>query len=139
MQISGEQQVIVNDVARKYGVSLIVAYGSMVNGETHAESDLDLAMLTRTTPDAKLYQDLYRDIAPIFPNQTLDVRFMNNADPLFLMQVVKNGILIYGDQDKFDDLKMYANRRYVDDGRKYFPYREMLLKENQEQLRKVAV
>lgn len=139
MQISHKQQTNINDVALKYGVSLIVAYGSTVSGETHAESDIDLAVLMQVTPDGKIYQDLYRDLAPVFSNQSIDIRFINNADPLFLMQVVKNGVLIYGDQDKFDDLKISANRRYIDDGRKYFPYREMLLRENQEQLKKAAL
>lgn len=138
MRLSVRQQVVVHDVARKYGVTLVVVYGSVVSGETHAESDVDLAIMTKDKPDGKLYQDLYRDLAPIFSGQPVDIRFMNDADPLFLMQVVKNGVLVYGDKDKFDDLKIYANRRYVDDGQKYFPYRELLLKENQELLRKAA-
>lgn len=130
---------MVNDLAQKYAVSLVVAYGSTVSGETHAGSDVDLAVLMPVTPDGRIYQDLYRDLAPVFSNQSIDIRFINNADPLFLMQVVKNGVLIYGDQDEYDDLKVYANRRFIDDGRKYFPYRDILLVENQKQLNKAVL
>ncbi|MBI4130162.1 hypothetical protein HY468_02505, partial [Candidatus Roizmanbacteria bacterium] len=53
-------------------------------------------------------------------------------------QVVKQGILLSGDKDYFDEFKMLANRRYIDDGVKYFPFRDQLLREQQKRLRRLV-
>lgn len=125
-------------MARTLGCELVIAFGSRVTKSEHKDSDLDIAVLTKTTPDYDVFQKVYASLSDIFKGENVDVRFLNEADPLFAMQVVKNGVLLYGDQDTYDDLKMITNRRYVDDGKKYFPMHEQLLIEQQKRLRRLV-
>lgn len=139
MQITDKQKKNINQLARKFGLKLAILYGSKAGGVTNQESDLDLAVMAETKPDLRLFNQLYRAFSEIFQGEAVDVRFLNDADPLFLMQVVKNGCLLAGSRADFSELKIQANRRYIDDGRKYFPYLEQLLKNQQKHLSRIMI
>lgn len=121
-------------IAQEIGAVFIVAFGSTPRGEARPDSDLDIAIHTKQKPDYALFQAAFSRISDVFPGKNVDVRFLNDADPLFTMQVVRDGILLFGDQDAYDALRMLANRRYVDDGAKYFPLFDEQLKEQQKRL-----
>lgn len=139
MQITDKQKQNINQLARKFGLKLAILYGSKAGGVINQESDLDLAVMAETKPDLRLFNRLYRAFSEIFQGEAVDVRFLNDADPLFLMQVVKNGCLLAGSRADFIELKIQANRRYIDDGRKYFAYQDQLIKRQQQYLTRVSL
>ena len=112
----------------------MILYGSKATSEAHSHSDLDLAILTQNTPNVDIFKKSYGEISQVFPGENVDVRFLNGADPLFGLGVVKNGILLYGNQNYLDELKSLINKRFIDDGKKYFPFRDQLLQEQQKRL-----
>jgi predicted nucleotidyltransferase len=118
---------------------LVVLYGSKISGTSRSDSDFDVAVLSAKKPDYRLFNQLFADLSRIFKGENVDIRFLNQADPLYAMEVVKDGILLFGDQDEFDDLKVLVNKKYIDDGRKYFPFRDQLLKEQQNYLSKAKI
>lgn len=128
MEITITQKNQLIHVAQEIGAVFIVAYGSNTRGEARPDSDLDIALYTKQKPDYALFQAVFSRISDVFPGKNVDVRFLNDADPLFTMQVVRDGILLFGDHDDYDALRMLANRRYVDDGAKYFPLFDEQLK-----------
>ncbi|MBI5620533.1 nucleotidyltransferase domain-containing protein [Candidatus Gottesmanbacteria bacterium] len=134
MEITSDQKSLLAHAAREIGALFIVAYGSIARGEARPDSDLDIAILTTGTPDYTFFTTAFSRISDVFRGKNVDVRFLNGADPLFTMQVVRDGILLFGDHDAYDALKMLANRRYIDDGAKYFPLFDEQLKEKQLQL-----
>lgn len=139
MNVTAHQKEQLATVAREIGAIFIVEFGSAVRGEARPDSDLDIAILTRKTPDYRLFGEAYSRVSDIFRGKNVDVRFLNDADPLFTMQVVRDGVLLFGDQDAYDDLRMLTNRRYVDDGVKYFPMLDDLLKTQQQILQRSIV
>ncbi|OGM27697.1 hypothetical protein A3D00_00375 [Candidatus Woesebacteria bacterium RIFCSPHIGHO2_02_FULL_38_9] len=135
MEITSEQRKKIKEAAEKLHLKLIIFYGSKVEEHTNEESDFDIAVLTDKNPDYKSFKSIYSELSTIFGGENLDIRFLNDANPLFGMQVIKNGQLLYGSQNEFDNLKSYMNRRYIDDGKKYFPFHDQLLKSQQDRLR----
>lgn len=135
MQVTSEQRQQLENFRIRLKLRLVVAYGSRVTGSMRKDSDLDIAVMAENKPDYELFKHVYGELSDIFKGVEVDVRFLNDADPLYMMQVVKNGLLLAGNQGAFDDLKVYTNRRYIDDGRKFFPFRDELLKEQQRRLR----
>lgn len=136
MQLSTQKKKRLEQIAEQLNLKLIIAYGSKAQGNARVDSDLDIAVLTKTIPDYGSFKAIYGELSSILSGENIDLRFLNDADPLFAMQVVKHGILLYGDENDFNDLKILVNRRYIDDGMKYFPFREQLLKEQQKRLKK---
>ncbi len=134
MNVTAHQEEQLAAVAREIGAVFIVAFGSAVRGETRPDSDLDIAVMTGQEPDYPLFTTAFSRISDVFRGKNIDVRFINDADPLFTMQVVRDGILLFGDQDAYDDFRMLTNRRYVDEGTVYFPMHRAMLREQQERL-----
>ena len=126
MDITADQKKQIIRVAKEVGAVFIVAFGSAVRGEARQDSDLDIAIMADKHPDYPLFGEAYSKISDIFRGKNVDVRFLNDADPLFAMQVVRDGVLLYGDMDAYDDFRMLTNRRYIDDGAKYFAITESL-------------
>lgn len=134
---SNQKQKIVN-LCRKFGLVFVVAFGSQISGKTHQESDLDLAVLAQKEPDYKAFKEIFSKLQDVFTGLDVDLRFLNSADPLFRLQVVKNGQLLYGNHSDFTSYKILTNRLYIDDGRKYFPYKELLIKRQSEVLKGIV-
>jgi predicted nucleotidyltransferase len=137
MNLTGKQDKQLRKLAKQLKLKLVVLYGSKISGTSRSDSDFDVAVLSAKKPDYRLFNQLFAD--RIFKGENVDIRFLNQADPLYAMEVVKDGILLFGDQDEFDDLKVLVNKKYIDDGRKYFPFRDQLLKEQQNYLSKAKI
>lgn len=136
--LSEKQRIELTQIANARHLNFIVAYGSRVSGHAREDSDLDVAVLARHEPDYELFKNLFSDISDVFTGTNVDLRFLNGADPLFSMQVVRDGTLLSGDQEQYDDFRALANRRYIDDGMTYFPALDEHLKAQQEYLESVV-
>ncbi len=132
MKLTSDQKRLIKSIARDIGAVFIVAFGSKIRGEGKGDSDLDIAVLVHGKPDYQLFGAAYSRLSDVFRGENVDVRFLNDADPLFTMQVVRDGVLLYGDPDSYDELKVRTNRRYIDDGAVYFPLLDDLLKTQQQ-------
>ncbi len=122
------------DVSQRYGLRFVILFGSYAREEEKDTSDVDVAVLAEHKPDAELFGILFSAFSEIFPHKEIDVRFLNNPDLLFRFQVVKDGVLLYGDKKEYEAYYRYSIKSYVDDGRKYFPFRDQLLREQQQKL-----
>ena len=106
-------------IARKYGIRLILQFGSTVTGPLHAASDVDIAvLLERPAPTLEERAELLHELQGLFPDREVDLAVLNRADPLFLKKVTESCRLLHGDPSALQRLKLYAFRRYQDH-RKY--------------------
>jgi len=104
----------INNLAKKYNLSLVILYGSHARGKVHKESDIDIAVLgARPIPFEKLI-DLNNEFAEIFKVKEIDVKSLHNTNSLFRYQVMYKGILLYGKSYDYNSFKSYAFRDYYD-------------------------
>lgn len=102
-------------VAREFGIELILEFGSMVTGQVHPQSDLDLGILLRRPAlSFRDLADLRHELHVLHPHHEVDVAIINHADPLFLKKITEQCRLLYGSSRRLAELKIYAFKRYQD-------------------------
>ncbi|MBI3764072.1 MAG: nucleotidyltransferase domain-containing protein [Chloroflexi bacterium] len=106
-------------VARKYGLDLIVLFGSQAKGRARHNSDVDLAVRFRpglARPGTRKLE-IASQFDALFPSaKEVDVSFLNDAGSILLFEVATSGRLLYERQPLlFWQFQSYAARRYDDD------------------------
>jgi len=117
MKITKEQKKELKKIALKYGLKLIILFGSFANGANKAGSDFDAAVSLKKLLSFKKELNLIADLSSVFKHE-VDLSTINTANPLHLQQISKNGILFYGAPRDYFNFKLYAFHRYND----YSPY-----------------
>ena len=123
-------------VVRKYGLRFAILHGSYATGHTHKGSDLDIAVLGIRELDYRKYLSLHGEMSDIFGDNTrrdLDLKMLNKVDPFFRYQVVRDGVLLYGDTTEYEEFKLFAQRAY-DDARPLLELEHILSKKYQKYL-----
>ena len=101
-------------------VNLAYLFGSVLTNQQHEESDLDIAVLFAEKPGLDELSGIVIDLEKILPYK-VDLGVLNDSSPVFRMQVLTKGKLIYMNNSKtrdlfaiktaneYDDLKYYRN------------------------------
>ncbi len=115
MEIAPAPKEGLASLSKKYGVRLIIQFGSTVAGHVHPKSDLDLAILFEK-PDLSLARlaMVRHELQELFQGREVDIAVINRADPLFLQKITERCGLLYGNPTDFHSLKTYSFRRYQD-------------------------
>lgn len=100
-------------LAKKYDLTLVVLFGSQATGQTHRESDVDVAYMS----EEKLSFDdealLNTDLTGIFQNDKVSLVNLKTASPLLLKQIVTNAVVLYEKEPHlFVEMFLYALRMY---------------------------
>jgi len=121
----------VKNLAEKYGLSLLMLFGSQVTGKTHKESDFDIAYLA----DKKLsFEDEGRiiiEIAKIIGAR--DERLVNlcnikESGALLLKEIFdRHQVLFYADRNVYDSYKIFSVKNFIE-SRPLFDLRDFLIK-----------
>jgi predicted nucleotidyltransferase len=115
-------------IKRKYGIRLILAFGSQVSGLVHPDSDLDIGIFYEGEQKPL---DVAAALQTVFPGSEVDLVNLNRADPLLLNEVNKGCQLLAGDETDFQNFRIHAFHRYQD-------YQPFLLLEAKLNSRKLA-
>jgi predicted nucleotidyltransferase len=102
------------ELARRYGLELVLAFGSAVTGRLHARSDTDVAVLRRRPLSMSEELDLQAELQRVFPERPVDVAFLDRADPLFLKKVLESAVLLHGSATRLAELRIYSWKRSVE-------------------------
>ncbi|MGQ0814266.1 MAG: type VII toxin-antitoxin system MntA family adenylyltransferase antitoxin [Gemmatimonadota bacterium] len=113
---SAVDQARLNAVCMRLGLRLLVLFGSRAHGVPmpHQDSDCDLALVLAEPESAVRFWDYHAALAELFPELTLDLVFVQRADPLFRWEILNSGILLCGEPDDFLELRAFAYRDFVD-------------------------
>jgi len=114
-----------SNLAKEYGIELLVLFGSRATGRARPESDADLAI--RLTQPIKLEKELMlrRDLTNIL-GHLVDLVFLDKASPLLLKKISQTGKILYGDVTDFNHFRVEAIKRFID-FKPYFELRRTLL------------
>lgn len=104
-----------DEVAKRHGIQLLLQFGSTVTGQTHVDSDLDLAAVFDEPPASFLdIGGVVADLQALFPGREVDLVVLNHADPLLLRTITDHAVLLHGTTRRFDEFRMYTFKRYQD-------------------------
>ena len=110
------KKVFINE----HNIILAFLFGSILTDNQHDESDVDIAVLFKTKPDYNSLSMLVNKIEDILPYK-VDLSILNDSSPVFRMQVLSKGELVYMHDSKsrdyfiiktineYDDLNYYRN------------------------------
>ena len=88
---------------RQHPVQLAYLFGSQATGCTHAESDVDIAVLLAAslTADERFTVRLMLigALSHLFGTDHVDVVVLNESSPLLAYEVLRNGVLLYCSDD----------------------------------------
>lgn len=106
------------EIARQFGLDLIVLFGSRAKGRAVAGSDTDIAVRAIKRPWGDWNWEFEVEAAladAIRVNGEVDVVFLNGASPLLMFEVASSGQVLYeGEWGTFSDFRSYAARVYYD-------------------------
>lgn len=107
------------EIFRKFpDIQAVYLFGSVASGKTHAESDLDLAIVPRRAQLREQRLDILADLARAgFDN--VDLVFLDTTDIVLKYEAIRQNRVIY-QADDFDRGAMYSKivRQYLD----FLPY-----------------
>ena len=101
--------------AEALGLRLVLRFGSRATESAmpvEPESDLDIAVLAGDRWVSLM--EVYTALQPAFPGVELDVVLLNEADPLFRHEVLRQSDLLFGDPDVYAEYDAYAYRDFMD-------------------------
>jgi len=115
MIIGNEQKNSVQKLAEKYGLDLVMLFGSYAEGRNTKNSDIDIGY---TKAEKLSFGDeirLAEDFQNIFKIERADIVYISGASPLFMYMILQNGqILFERDSTVFPNIYTYALKRFED-------------------------
>jgi len=125
-------------LARKFGLRLIVLFGSTARGVMNRESDIDLGVLSEKPLSPVQRRRLWSALSTLFPAD-VDLTVLNHADPLVSYQIASEGVVFFESVSfAWENWKSYAVRRYWDT-HKFRESQSVYLARRAEELRHAAL
>ena len=102
-----------NQLVKKYPITLIILFGSAVEGNWRKGSDIDIGIYLNDKMEVKKEINLIEDLVHIFKNDNIDPVILNFASPLLLFEVIKKGRLLFEKKGGgFLQFKLLAMKKY---------------------------
>lgn len=115
IQIDEKLKDRVSKLADKYGLRLVLLFGSQARGEAKKGSDIDIAILApkRLTEEEIIY--LNYEFTNILPIDRVDLVDLHGAPPLLMKQIADSAEIIYNiNSYDFQNFQIYAAKLYAE-------------------------
>ncbi len=113
MRTVAEIQARLEPLVKKYGLTLLVLFGSQATGTTHAHSDVDIAYSAQ--PQLSLTNEcgLIVDLMPVCGAEHIDLSSLARAPALLMKEIALTGIPLHESLDTpFSDFIVRAIHEY---------------------------
>lgn len=110
--MKNKPKLTLNQIRQKHKLSLILLHGSKVTGNTHNQSDTDIAILQKNSNHKLQLLNLLNDLQTTLGTIKVDITNLSRANPLLLFAVTKKARLLSGKNSDFKKLQLKAFHRY---------------------------
>lgn len=114
MRINRESSKELFDPLQKIEIAYV--FGSEVTGNTHPESDIDIALVVREELTAEEEARLATSISKMTEAKRVDIVILNSAPSLLKYEAIANGVLIHQNvpDERVNQFEMSVYREYFD-------------------------
>ncbi|MBI4333736.1 MAG: nucleotidyltransferase domain-containing protein [Chloroflexi bacterium] len=106
---------LIQKIARKYKLRLLLLFGSRAEGESHSESDFDVAYLANRDLNLEQEARLIIELAPVFKSENIDLVNLRRAPPLLFYAIMNKCQVMYEkDPLIFATMRAYSFKKYVE-------------------------
>lgn len=124
------------ELAKKYGLSLVLLFGSQTIGKTHAQSDVDVAYLSDSPLDLTEESALSIALMQVFKTNFVDLVPLRNAPPLLQKEIADSAIVAHESRKSlFNEFVINAVKKYFET-KKLFKIRSEFLNDKINQYKK---
>jgi len=109
-----EATVEIDQIADKYGLRLLVVFGSHGTARETETSDIDLGFLSETMMSSELVDRMMTDLAFLFRRGALDLVDLRCAVPLLAYEIACTGRCLYEKDQAFLLFTLHASARHAD-------------------------
>lgn len=115
-------------IGKKYGLEMIILFGSMATGHARQDSDIDIAIIKNKELTARQEAVLSAELQHVLGKE-VDLVDIADAGALLLGQIGRDGKLLYGNNKRFISAKLYFTKQFID-FMPYFRLREKMIRQN---------
>lgn len=113
--MESKKEKLVEEIAKKYNLKMILLFGSQASGQAHKESDFDIAYLSERELDLTEESRLIIELIPIFKSENIDLVDLQKATPLLFYAIFNNCRVVYKkDELIFPSMRAYAFKKYIE-------------------------
>lgn len=98
-KIEGKMEKL-RDLVERYYLKLILIFGSYAKGESHPDSDMDIAVYSKRVLSEEEKINLTYELCNIFRTHKIDLVDIKTASPLLKMEVFKDYIVLYQEDSR---------------------------------------
>lgn len=115
MKFNDEISLGIAKIAERFGLSLVVLFGSVATGSDRPDSDVDIGVHFKDgDPGLSRTLDLHAELSNLFQGRDIDLSILNRADPLFLKKISERCDFLYEEPGKGSAFLLLAFKRYQD-------------------------
>lgn len=119
MEIDDEIRLDIAEIAERFGLSLVVLFGSVAAGADRPDSDIDIGIRFKDgDPGLSRTLDVQAELSNLFLERDVDLSILNRADPFFMKKIAERCEFLYEEPGKGSAFLLLAFKRYQDH-RKY--------------------
>jgi len=113
--LSEIQKKKIEEICRRYGVQILLLFGSQIANKTTQESDIDLAFFIDKKLTFEAESKLNSELQNIFGTTRVDTVDLRKASPLLLKRIMDSHLpLFISNQNKYFEIQSYAIKSYIE-------------------------
>jgi predicted nucleotidyltransferase len=135
-QLYNQKGEKIKEIAEKYGLKLLLLFGSRVKDEKYIrkDSDFDVAYLSEKDLDIKQEIELNCDLIDAFGSDKVDLVDIKRVNSFLRNEIAKNSKLFYGKKIDYLEFKAFAFKDYISH-KSLFELQDFLIKKRHQLLR----
>ncbi len=125
----------IKELAQKYGLKLLLLFGSQVSGKTHPMSDFDFGFIGERGLDYLEKDSLSIELSQLVKKEA-DVVDLKNVGPLLQYEIVKNNKVLYDAKNEYEYFFVNTMQEYFE-AKRLFEIRDSIITNKIKKLKKV--